>query len=161
MTSSNLIQCNDTNVPCDMGDNTSNQTVVLWQPDLERIIEAIYLSTVSLIAITGNVSLWLIITRDKALRSTSNALILCLSAADLCVSSVNMPVTVLTIIAGDWVLTVNACIGIGFITMTTFIASVMSLGVISANRFVLICYPGAFRDVYTVRNTALIIPGKI
>ena len=70
----------------------------------------------------------------QGLRSTSNVLVLCLSTADLLVSAVNMPVAVYTLAIGNWPFSHEACLGLGYITMVTFVASVMSLCTISLCR---------------------------
>lgn len=53
-----------------------------------------------------------------------------------------------------------ACTFLGLVNMMTFVGSVMSLGAISLNRYTLVCHPGKVRDIYTKRNTGLIIFGK-
>ncbi len=125
----------------------------------EKILESFALIIFSVIAIIGNVSLWLIICRERALRNVSNALILCLSTADVLISGVSIPVIVYTIIYGTWNFSQSACVGLGFLTMTAFIASVASLGVISINRYIFICYP-QHKTIYSENNTAIVIIGK-
>ncbi len=126
----------------------------------ERYIEATVLSLLCVISLVGNISLWVIILTDRSLRTTSNWLILGLSGADILVSSVNMPVTVVTLVSGHWMLSTVACVGFGFVTMLTFIASVMSLGVLSFNRYVLICHNSKFGVIYTKGRTLLMICGE-
>lgn len=126
----------------------------------ERAIEATILLMISTVAIVGNVSLWIIILTTRSLKTPSNALILCLSGSDLMVSSINMPVTAYTISNGHWMFSHAACVLIGYITMSTFITSVMSLGSISINRYLLICKTNKFKEVYTKRNTAMIVSGE-
>lgn len=125
----------------------------------ERIIEAAILSVIFVVAVSGNTMLWMVIFRRKSLRTTSNALILCLSSADLLVSLINMPVTIYTILKGVWVFSGALCTFFGFLNMVTFIGSVMSLAAISINRYILIVHPNKFRKAYTKRNTALNILG--
>ncbi|XP_052286629.1 octopamine receptor-like [Dreissena polymorpha] len=43
--------------------------------------------------------------------------------------------------------------------MITLVTSVMSLCNISINRYVMVCYPQKFKDIYTVRNSVLMILG--
>ena len=58
-----------------------------------------------------------------------------LAAADTLVSVLGMPVTVVTIIKQRWVFGHTACVVLGFFTILSFITSVMSLGMISVNRY--------------------------
>ena len=127
---------------------------------IERLLEGIILSIISVISLTGNIALWIVVLQKNSFRTASNALLLCLSAADILVSAFNMPVTVYTLALGTWPFDTLTCTFAGFVTMVTFIASVMSLGVISINRYVLICHPSKFRNIYTAKNTSLMITGK-
>ena len=127
----------------------------------ERIIEGVILSLVCGLGLTGNIALWIVILRKKSFRTTSNALLLCLSGADILVSAFNMPITVYTLALGNWPFDSITCTVAGFVTMVTFIASVMSLGVISLNRYVLICHPSRFKSIYSPMNTTLMITGTL
>ena len=126
----------------------------------EKVIEALLLSTIWFFAFSGNILLWMVILKNKSLRSTSNALVLCLSSADLTVAIVNLPVTISTIIFGEWKLGDQACTAWGFFNMLTFVGSVMTLGVISLNRYVLIVHQQRFRTIYTRKYTGFMILGK-
>ena len=139
----------------DVTDTDTDNTLT----SLEKAVEATILSIIAVVAFVGNVSLWIIVLRNRSLHTASNALVLCLSAADVLVSVINMPVTVLTIARGRWVLSHTACVAIGYITMVTFIGSVMSLAAISTNRYVLVCRAARMKVVYTRRNTTAIIAG--
>ena len=126
----------------------------------ERIIEALILCAICVISILGNVSLWIIVLRNRTLRTAANALLLCLSTADLLVSVLSMPLTIATLFLGGWKFHDGTCVLAGFLTMCTFITSVMSLGVISISRYILVCHPQKYNQVYNKRNTTLIILGK-
>ncbi|XP_077998855.1 alpha-1A adrenergic receptor-like [Glandiceps talaboti] len=136
--------------------NASHPTGISYA---EKIVEASILTTICLIAIFGNTLLWIVIIRSRHLRTTSNALVLCLSGADVLVSTVNMPVTIVTIINEDWVFSDTLCVCLGFINMVTFITSVMSLGLISINRYVLIVHPQKFKNIYNRRSILFMVQG--
>ncbi|CAL1544445.1 unnamed protein product, partial [Lymnaea stagnalis] len=53
----------------------------------------------------------------------------------------------------------ETCVAIGYINMLTFTASVQSLAVISVNRYVKICRPSWFVDIYTFRNVFFMCMG--
>ena len=72
-----------------------------------------------------------------------------------------MPLTLYTIVTGEWNLGYNACVLAGFLNMLTLVTSVMSLCNISLNRYVMVCHPSKFKDIYTVRNAVLMITGEI
>ena len=123
----------------------------------EKIIEGIILILINMVALGGNVLLYAVVIRNKSLRTTSNALVLCLSSADILVSIVNVPMTIVTVIHGNKFFTDGLCVLLGFASMTFFIGSVMSLAAISLNRYVLIVHPNRFKRIYTVRNTGFVI----
>lgn len=71
-----------------------------------------------------------------------------------------MPVAVYTIQAGDWDFSDGACVLLGLVTMLTFVASVMSLGAISINRYIMVCQPAKLKFWYTRRRTGFWIAGE-
>ena len=95
------------------------------------VFEATVLSFICLAALIGNVSLFLIVYKDRHLQTITNLFILNLAAVDILVSLLSMPVTVVTITSERWVFGHTACVALGFFTLLSFIASVMSLGMIA------------------------------
>ncbi|CAH3179371.1 unnamed protein product [Porites lobata] len=102
---------------------------------LVTISEVTTLCFICLAASIGNVSLFLIVYKNPNLRTITNMFILNLAAADILVSMLSMPVTIITIVNGCWVFGHTACVVLGYFTMLSFIASVMSLGMIAINRY--------------------------
>ncbi|KAK7115289.1 tyramine/octopamine receptor-like [Littorina saxatilis] len=128
--------------------------------DAERHVEVVVLSVISTLASVGNISLWAVILSTRTLRQqANNKLLLCLSLADLLVSVVSMPVTVTTIFLARWVFSEQMCTVLGFINMLTLVSSVMSLGLISINRYIKVCCPQRYRRVYTNINIYLMTLG--
>ena len=82
------------------------------------------------------------------------------SGADILVSVVAMPFIAYTTVVGEWRLQTELCQFVGFITMLTFVASVMSLAMISINRYVIICHPSMVEQRYTRKKTVLWIAGE-
>ncbi|EDO42339.1 predicted protein, partial [Nematostella vectensis] len=113
----------------------SSSLEVSTRPYALLYTEAIFLSFICLISLTGNLSLFIIVLRNRNLRTRSNWFTLNLAFADVLVSSVNMPVTIATILAEKWLLGTTACSISAFLTILSFIASVMSLALIAVNRF--------------------------
>ena len=102
---------------------------------LKMISEMTILCFICLAAFIGNVSLFLIVYKNPNLRTITNMFILNLAAADILVSVLSMPVTMVTIVNGCWVFGHTACVVLGYFTILSFIASVMSLGMIAINRY--------------------------
>ena len=102
---------------------------------LKMISEMTILCFICLAAFIGNVSLFLIVYKNPNLRTITNMFILNLAAADILVSVLSMPVTMVTIVKEHWVFGHTACVVLGYFTILSFIASVMSLGMIAINRY--------------------------
>ena len=115
---------------------------------LATISETTVLCLICFAAVIGNVSLFLIIYKNRNIRTITNMYILNLAAADLLISVLSMPVTLVTIIKERWVFGDTACVILGFFTILSFIATVMSLGMIAINRYFYIVkwntYPNTF-----------------
>ena len=126
---------------------------------VERI-EVVCLCFIIIVAFTGNVSVWIIVCRSRELRTITNIFILVLSAADLLVSIVNMPLTVSAVITGSSPLSETSCTVFGYVNMLFLVTSVLSLCNISINRYVMVCRPHRFQAIYTRRNAAFMILGK-
>ncbi|CAG2185737.1 unnamed protein product [Mytilus edulis] len=127
----------------------------------EQYIEGILLTFICLVSVLGNISIWIIVLRSRALRTITNCFLLVLSAFDLLVSFINIPVTILTIFSGEWFLSDGACIVFGFTNMVTLCGSVLSLCNISINRYVMVCHPSKFIEVYKRKNVAIMIIASI
>ena len=127
----------------------------------ELYIEGVILLLICILSILGNICMWYIICSNKSLRTATNTFILGLTTADLLVSVLNMPVTVITLFHdGVWPFGDVACQLFGFTNMLTLVTSVLSLCNISINRYIMVCRPIHFKRIYTRRNTALMITGK-
>ncbi|WAR15251.1 OAR-like protein [Mya arenaria] len=106
--------------------NTTTRTIAALPPaedipSANRVIKGIVLSVLISVSLIGNLSLWIVVLRSRVLRTLTSMFILGLSTADLLVATVNMPLTVYTIVMGEWNLGYNACVLAGFINMLTLI----------------------------------------
>ena len=121
------------------------------------VVEAICLVLVFIGALFGNVMLFYLIPNARKLRTKGNVFILNLAAADLLVAVINLPITIVTVIAGDWILGRTVCLLSGFMTLLTFVASCMALSMISINRFHAIVHWTSYENTYTKRKCALYV----
>ena len=124
------------------------------------LFHGIYLIIVCTSAMLGNTCIWIIICKSKELRTITNVFILVLTTADLLVAAANMPVTILTIFADEWILSEQSCVIFGYSNMLTLVLSVLSLCNISINRYLMVCKSVYFKTVYTKRNAILIMSGN-
>lgn len=100
-------------------------------------------------ALTGNVTLFVIIAKTPLLRTKGNLFILNLAVADLLIAVISIPITIVTIISEDWVLGEKVCTASGFFTLLTFVASCVALTMISVNRYHAICHWIKYEKKYT------------
>ena len=69
--------------------------------------------------------------------------------------TLSIPFTVVTIIAEDWVFGDSTCVALGFFTILSFIASVMSLGMIAINRYFYIVRWNTYSKIFSRRKALL------
>ena len=119
------------------------------------VTETIILCFICLMALIGNLSLFIIVYKNKDLQTISNLYILNLAAADIMVSVLSIPFTVVTVIAGRWLFSDTACVALGFFTILSFIASVMSLGMIAINRYFYIVKWNTYKKTFSKKKSLL------
>ena len=124
-------------------------------PKASVIIEALVLIIICVVSIIGNITLFVILTRRKILRTIANGFLLNLAFADLLVSVLNMPITVVTIVEQRWIFGDRACELLGFTTMLSFVSSVMSLAMIAINRYFYVVEWKSYPSIFTPRRSVL------
>ena len=120
------------------------------------IIEAIILVVICTVSVFGNITLFFILMRRKSLRTIANGFLLNLAFADLLVSVLNMPITVVTIVQQRWIFGDRACKLLGFTTMLSFVSSVMSLAMIAINRYYYVVQWKSYPSIFTPRRSVLL-----
>ena len=123
--------------------------------NINLVLEVVFLSVICAISVLGNITLVAIFLRKRALRTIANGFLLNLAFADLLVSVLNMPVTIVTIIERRWIFGETACNFLGFTTMLAFVSSVMSLAMIAVNRYYFVVKWKTYRSVFTPRNSVI------
>ena len=126
-------------------------------PKTSAIIEAFILVIICAVSIFGNITLFLILTRKKTLRTISNGFLLNLAFADLLVSVFNMPITVVTIVEQRWIFGDRACKLLGFTTMLSFVSSVTSLAMIAINRYFYVVRWKSYPSIFTPKRSLLFV----
>ena len=119
------------------------------------ITETTILCFICLAALIGNLSLYIIVYKNKDLQTITNLYILNLAAADIMVSVLSIPFTVVTVITGRWLFGDTACVALGFFTILSFIASVMSLGMIAINRYFYIVKWNTYKKTFSKKKSLL------
>ena len=120
---------------------TNPPTSCLQQADMDSkrvwdLVGVVYIVLVTLAAVVGNGALCWIILNNPSLRTISNRLVLNLAWCDLLTSILNAPFTLVVLVYRDWNMGHITCQVNGFLTTFLGIASVVTLAVISVNRYV-------------------------
>lgn len=121
------------------------------------VVETLFLVLICAGALFGNVVLFILIAKNSALQTRGNIFILNLAMADFLVSVTNMPITIVTVIADEWILGRSVCLASGFFTLLTFVASCMALTMISVNRYHAICHWTNYDVWYTRGKCAVYV----
>ena len=126
-------------------------------PKTSAIVEAFILVIICAVSIFGNITLFVIFARRKTLRTISNGFLLNLAFADLLVSVLNMPITVVTIVEQRWIFGERACKFLGFTTMMSFVSSVLSLAMIAINRYFYVVRWKTYPSIFTPKRSVLLV----
>lgn len=105
-----------------------------------RVFVSIYLSIVITVGVVGNAIVCVIFGLSKELHTSINMLIVNLAIADI-LQSLNMIFMVISINNGTWTLGQSMCEINGFVTIAFIVTSLISLFLISINRYIKICQP--------------------
>ncbi|XP_071807929.1 orexin receptor type 2-like [Asterias amurensis] len=111
----------------------------------EYLIIAIY-GLVFLLAIIGNTLVCIAVLRNEHMRTVTNYYIVNLAVADILVSLVCLPVTVVVDVSETWFFGGVLCLIIPYIQNTSVCVSVFTLTMIAVDRFLAICYPLKFQS---------------
>ncbi|XP_020609965.1 melatonin receptor type 1B-B-like [Orbicella faveolata] len=122
---------------------------------LATVSEITILCFICLAVLIGNLSLYIIVYKNKDLQTITNLYILNLAAADIMVSVLSIPFTVVTVITGRWLFGDTVCVALGLFTTLSFIASVMSLGMIAINRYFYIVKWNTYKKTFSKKKSLL------
>ncbi|CAG2117549.1 unnamed protein product [Medioppia subpectinata] len=124
--------------------NYSDDTHTIWlrQPGWEVFVKSMAILPIMIIGIFGNLAIICLILKLKSLRKTHiNLFILNMAIADLLTTLFCPWMALVDVIHQNYVLGPVFCKLEGFIKMLCLLASVLSLVIISVDRFIAIAYP--------------------
>ncbi len=148
-----------------MTSNTSNSSVLIPPafiipkiPQIEINILTVYYSFITLFGSFGNIITILAILKNKELQTPPNYYVFNLSLADfgLCILVLPVSIVTLSIPISGWTCEALAYLGFIFTMM-----SVLNLGLIAFNRYILICHSYEFYlKIFAKRNVIISILGQ-
>lgn len=119
------------------------------------VLLSVLYSITFVVGIVGNILVTIVFTRHKRMRSVTNLFLVNLAIADLSVVSVCMPITLGSYVYRDWVYGDIMCKLTPFLQGTAVCVSVLSLLVISMNRYYGIHKPIKAKAMFS-RNKVLV-----
>ncbi len=139
-------------------ESTESTTNPPWytSPSLNTALQ-VYMVIVMTVGTFGNTITITAIVKKKDLRTIPNFYILNLAIADLGVCLLVPPIAFasFTDAPSDWLCEIAAYLGLVFLMM-----SVLNLGIIAFNRYILICHPyDIYSRIFTIRNVKISIIG--
>lgn len=133
-----------------MGDDSLNGTLPKSVTDVSSLdprsnaavfLQAASMVVIMLVAVGGNLLILAAIYIDKTLQTITNAFIINLACADLLLSIIGMPFTLASSIKYEWVFGDTWCKVNGMANSLFCIASILTLAVVSVDRYCAILYP--------------------
>ena len=95
-----------------------------------------WMATAAAVTVVGNIAIgWIIVVTPSLLTTAHNRLVLNLACCDLLTAALNCPPTMVALVHDAWIVGDSVCQLNGVFTTLFGVASVMTLSVISLNRF--------------------------
>ncbi|XP_038058755.1 G-protein coupled receptor 161-like [Patiria miniata] len=121
------------------------------------IFQITSLMVILIAAFLGNGVIFLVFVRKPSLLSVSNRFVLHLAICNFLMCVVVMPPVLVSVISTDWMLKEQSCIATGFLNVLLFAAIILTLVMITVDRYVAVMLPLRYYIYMTARRAALMI----
>ena len=138
-------------------DNDSNGGFVDHRSKVAVVFQAMFLAVIMFSSIFGNILILLAIRKNRRLQDITSVFIANLACADLLLAVIGMPFTLTSSISYIWVFGPHWCEINGFANSVFCIASMLSLGAVSVDRYIAILKPLKYKLIMTTRTVSLMI----
>ncbi|XP_063058724.1 dopamine receptor D2b [Engraulis encrasicolus] len=144
---------NDTNDTYyyDAANGTSNNGTA-WEPRHPYNYYAMLLMLLIFVIVFGNILVCMAVSREKALQTTTNYLIVSLAVADLLVATLVMPWVVYLEVVGEWRFSKIHCDIFVTLDVMMCTASILNLCAISIDRYTAVAMPMLYSGQYSSRR---------
>ncbi|XP_013784556.1 histamine H2 receptor-like [Limulus polyphemus] len=119
------------------------------------VVMSVIIITVMLAAVVGNILVILTVFKQRNLRSKTNVFLVNLAVTDTLTAVLNMPISLITLINGDWIFGDVLCKFNGFTMAMFLICSIQTIMCIAIYKYISITRP--FSNAMTSRRIAAII----
>ena len=110
-----------------------------------------------ILALTGNLTVFFAISRNKLLRTVPNFLLLNLAAADILSAVISFPMLISVLVNGIWGFNRSVCQFQAFQTYVSYSCSLLTLTVTSVTRYYATVHPVKHRGIFKVNTVCLLI----
>ena len=122
-------------------------------------VESGLLILIAITAFGGNVLVCVSMYRNRALRTTTNLFTLCLAFSDVTNATVCLPLSIIPLIKGEWIVKINqydvqhfACKLQATMAVTLNGFSLHIMAMTAVNRYFRVLRPGLFRKIFTKKS---------
>jgi hypothetical protein len=147
--------CNSTRAHLEISTSATNP--VLSQPLV--VLEAVALGVMILLTIGGNLLVIVAVVTNSSLRSPTHSLIVNLAVADLLLGVTVLPLSAIRELSGVWLMGSSLCVIWTALDVLCCTASILSLCVISVDRYIGVSRPLAYTRILTNRRARGLIAG--
>ncbi|XP_061175057.1 QRFP-like peptide receptor isoform X2 [Saccostrea echinata] len=127
-----------------------------WLPLNELVPSVTFYSLIGLLGIAGNVLVIVAILTFPRMKNITNVFLLSLASADLLLVLICVPIKCTAFFTYTWQIGGFLCTFVAYIQNVSMVCSVMTLTVMSIERFVAILYPLRARSVCTMKHAKIV-----
>ncbi|KAH6938565.1 hypothetical protein HPB50_010578 [Hyalomma asiaticum] len=128
-----------------MAAEATNSTTYYYYGDGPVIVMVVLLLAIIVLAVLGNAMVVLTVLRHRGMRTRTNMFIVNLAIADILVALMDMPVSMATLLRGDWVVGLAFCQFNGFTMALLLMCSIHTLMYMSIHKYLSITRPFSYR----------------
>ncbi|XP_033627195.1 G-protein coupled receptor 161-like [Asterias rubens] len=121
------------------------------------VVQISTLMVIFIAAFLGNGVIFLVFVRKPSLLSVSNRFVLHLAVCNFLMCVVVMPPVLVSVISTDWMLSQQSCAATGFLNLLLFAAIILTLVMITVDRYIAVMLPLLYYTYMTTRRAALMI----
>ncbi|KAJ8030033.1 Alpha-1A adrenergic receptor [Holothuria leucospilota] len=138
--------------------NYSNPLLETVPASSYLVFQAVFMAFIMVFTILGNIAVCYVVYRTKSIATVTGMSITSLAVADLLRGSMVLPFVITTSILGaQWTFGRSMCIVTGLFHTMLASASVMTLGVVSLDRYIAILKPLKYATIITTIRAAFIL----
>lgn len=126
---------------------------------LQVVLESMIYASIAATAFVGNLLVLYIVYKTPRLRTVPGLFVSSLALSDIAMACLGTPPSLVSLIRGRWTSGFAACQFQGFVVITTVSASLMTMALMSVDRFFRVVHPIKHRFFFTMPRAQLLTVG--